>query len=70
MMLLINEVETSKCLELSESKKNVLPVTNINIVKYSASFSTEIFIVHFLLMFFRTLTGRKRVTDFSGIGSR
>lgn len=41
MILLTNEVETSKHLELSEQKNNALPVTNINIVKYSAAFSTE-----------------------------
>lgn len=42
MILLTNEVETSKYLELSESKKNVL-VTNINIVKYSAALSAASF---------------------------
>lgn len=42
MILLTNEVETSKYLELSESKKNVL-VTNINIVKYSATLSAASF---------------------------
>ena len=35
--------ETSRHLELSESKKNALPVTNINTVKYSAAFSTNNF---------------------------
>lgn len=40
MTLLTNEIETWKHLELSESKNNYLPVTN---VKYRAAFSTDNF---------------------------
>lgn len=55
MSLMTNEVQTSKHLELSESKKNVFPVINFNIVNYSASFNTANFYNAFPANVFETL---------------